>query len=82
MNRPTHTHTNTALTLPQQRVFTFLQAVMEEAMVLSVLPPSASVASEPSNMADDWKLLQGNKKKSWVCQNRSSSSTSVLHRAL
>lgn len=42
-------------------VFTFLQALMDEATVLSVLPPSPSTDSEPSNMADDWKLLQGNK---------------------
>lgn len=31
---------------------------MDEATVLSVVPPSTSTASEPSNMADDWKLLQ------------------------
>lgn len=41
--------------------FTFLQALMDEATVLSVLPPSTSTDSEPSNMADDWKLLQGRK---------------------
>ena len=34
---------------------------MDEATVLSVLPPSTSTDSEPSNMADDWKLLQGKK---------------------
>lgn len=38
---------------------TFLQALMDEAAVLSVLPPSAaSTHSEPSNIADDWKLLR------------------------
>lgn len=43
-----------------RRMFlTFLQALMDEAAVLSVLPPSAaSTHSEPSNIADDWKLLQ------------------------
>ncbi len=34
---------------------------MDEATALSVLPPSTSTDSEPSNMADDWKLLQGKK---------------------
>ncbi len=43
-------------------VFTFLQALMDEAMVLSVLPPSTSIDSEPSNMAVDWKLLRGKKR--------------------
>lgn len=38
---------------------TFLQALMDAATVLSALPPSTLTASEPSNMADDWKLLRG-----------------------
>lgn len=36
---------------------TFLQALMDDGTALSVLPPSTSIDSEPSNMADDWKLL-------------------------
>lgn len=45
--------------LIQSDIFTFLQALMDEATVLSVLTPSTSTDSEPSNMADDWKLLHG-----------------------
>ena len=39
-------------------LFTFLQAVTEEARVLSVVGASVSVLSKPSNMADCWKLLE------------------------
>lgn len=54
-----HSHPNTNTTGSSVFfVFTFLQALMDEATVLSVLPPSTSTHSEPSNMAEDWKLLQ------------------------
>lgn len=51
-----HTHMTHSLFLS-----TFLQALMDEAMVLSTLAASTSTDSEPSNMADDWKLLRSKK---------------------
>lgn len=58
---PTQTHKTQLWVVFFVVFFTFLQALMDEATVLSVLPPSTSTDSEPSNMADDWKLLQGKK---------------------
>lgn len=57
---------------------TFLQALMDDGTALSVLPPSTSIDSEPSNMADDWKLLQGKRAQSWLCQSEFSSKTSLF----
>lgn len=57
---------------------TFLQALMDDGTPLSVLPPSTSIDSEPSNMADDWKLLQGKRAQSWLCQSEFSSKTSLF----
>jgi len=58
-------------------VFTFLQALMDEATVLSVLTPSNSTDSEPSNMADDWRLLQVKRAQNWLCQSKFSSSAQL-----